>query len=34
VTAHLERGEGHLSVGLGALERMVDELVSAAARKS
>ena len=33
VTVHLEQGEGHLSVGLGALDRMLDELVSAAARK-
>jgi pimeloyl-ACP methyl ester carboxylesterase len=24
---HLERGEGHLSVGLGAIDRMLDELV-------
>lgn len=31
VTAHLEEGEGHLSVGVGALDRMLDELVSAAA---
>jgi pimeloyl-ACP methyl ester carboxylesterase len=30
VTAHLELGEGHLSVGLGALEPMLDELVAAA----
>ena len=29
-SVHLEEGEGHLSVGIGALERMVDELVSAA----
>jgi pimeloyl-ACP methyl ester carboxylesterase len=28
-TAHLEQGEGHLSVGIGALDRMLDELVSA-----
>jgi pimeloyl-ACP methyl ester carboxylesterase len=28
-TAHLEPGEGHLSVGLGALDRMLDELVGA-----
>jgi hypothetical protein len=28
-SAHLEEGEGHLSVGLGALDRMLDELVSA-----
>jgi pimeloyl-ACP methyl ester carboxylesterase len=27
VVAHLEQGEGHLSVGLGALDRMLDELV-------
>jgi pimeloyl-ACP methyl ester carboxylesterase len=27
VTAHLERGEGHLSIGVGALDRMLDELV-------
>ena len=27
--AHLEEGEGHLSVALGALDRMLDELVSA-----
>jgi pimeloyl-ACP methyl ester carboxylesterase len=25
-SAHLEEGEGHLSVGLGALDRMLDEL--------
>lgn len=31
VAAHLERGEGHLSVGLGALEPMLDELLGAAA---
>jgi pimeloyl-ACP methyl ester carboxylesterase len=30
-TVHLERGEGHLSIGLGALDRMLDELVGAAA---
>jgi pimeloyl-ACP methyl ester carboxylesterase len=29
-SAHLEKGEGHLSVGLGALDRMLDELLSAA----
>ena len=29
-SAHLEEGEGHLSVGLGALDRMLDELVGAA----
>jgi pimeloyl-ACP methyl ester carboxylesterase len=28
-TVHLEDGEGHLSVGIGALDRMLDELVSA-----
>ena len=28
-SAHLEQGEGHLSVGLGALDRMLDELVGA-----
>jgi pimeloyl-ACP methyl ester carboxylesterase len=27
--AHLEQGEGHLSVGLGALDRMLDELTAA-----
>ena len=27
VTAHLEQGEGHLSIGLGAMERMFDELL-------
>jgi pimeloyl-ACP methyl ester carboxylesterase len=27
--AHLEEGEGHLSVGLGALDRMLDELTEA-----
>lgn len=26
-TAHLERGEGHLSIVIGALDRMLDELV-------
>jgi pimeloyl-ACP methyl ester carboxylesterase len=26
VTAHLEAGQGHLSIGLGALDRMLDEL--------
>jgi pimeloyl-ACP methyl ester carboxylesterase len=29
-SAHLKEGEGHLSIGLGAMERMLDELVSAA----
>jgi pimeloyl-ACP methyl ester carboxylesterase len=28
-SVHLEEGEGHLSVGLGALDRMLDELVTA-----
>jgi pimeloyl-ACP methyl ester carboxylesterase len=28
VTAHLEEGEGHLSIGVGALDRMLDELVA------
>jgi pimeloyl-ACP methyl ester carboxylesterase len=28
-TVHLEDGEGHLSVGIGALDRMLDELVTA-----
>jgi pimeloyl-ACP methyl ester carboxylesterase len=28
-SAHLEHGEGHLSVALGALDRMLDELVAA-----
>jgi pimeloyl-ACP methyl ester carboxylesterase len=28
--AHLEDGEGHLSIGLGAMDRMLDELVAAA----
>jgi len=32
VTAHLEQGEGHLSVGIGALDRMFDELVAAGGR--
>ena len=27
VTAHLEPGEGHLSIAIGALDRMLDELV-------
>ena len=27
-TAHLEQGEGHLSVGVGALDRMFDELMT------
>jgi pimeloyl-ACP methyl ester carboxylesterase len=29
-TVHLEQGEGHLSIGLGALDRMLDELTAAA----
>ena len=28
-SVHLEEGEGHLSIGIGALDRMLDELVSA-----
>jgi pimeloyl-ACP methyl ester carboxylesterase len=28
--AHLEDGEGHLSIGLGAMDRMLDELIAAA----
>lgn len=28
-SVHLEEGEGHLSVGIGALDRMLDELVRA-----
>ena len=28
VTAHLERGEGHVSMGLGALDSMLDELTA------
>ncbi len=28
-SAHLEEGEGHLSVGLGAIDRMLDELIAA-----
>jgi hypothetical protein len=31
-SAHLEPGEGHLSVALGAIDRMLDELVAAAHR--
>jgi pimeloyl-ACP methyl ester carboxylesterase len=29
VAAHLEEGEGHLSIGIGAIDRMLDELLSA-----
>jgi pimeloyl-ACP methyl ester carboxylesterase len=29
-SAHLEDGEGHLSIGLGALDRMLDELMTTA----
>jgi pimeloyl-ACP methyl ester carboxylesterase len=29
VSAHLEQGEGHLSIGLGAIEPMLDELIEA-----
>jgi pimeloyl-ACP methyl ester carboxylesterase len=32
VAAHLEEGEGHFSVGLGALDRMLDELIKAGSR--
>jgi pimeloyl-ACP methyl ester carboxylesterase len=32
VTAHLQDGEGHLSLGVGALDRMLDELAAATAR--
>jgi pimeloyl-ACP methyl ester carboxylesterase len=28
-TVHLEQGPGHLSIGVRALDRMLDELVSA-----
>jgi pimeloyl-ACP methyl ester carboxylesterase len=28
-SSHLEQGEGHLSIGLGAIERMLDQLISA-----
>jgi pimeloyl-ACP methyl ester carboxylesterase len=28
VTAHLERGQGHLSIAVGSIDRMLDELVS------
>lgn len=31
-SAHLEDGEGHLSIGLGALDRMLDELTTTAGR--
>ena len=31
-SAHLQQGEGHLSVGLGALDRMLDALVAAGSR--
>jgi pimeloyl-ACP methyl ester carboxylesterase len=27
-TAHLEADEGHLSIGIGAIDRMLDELVT------
>ena len=27
-TAHLEPAEGHLSIGVGALDRMLDELIT------
>lgn len=32
-SVHLEEGEGHLSLMLGALDRMLDELVSAASQR-
>jgi pimeloyl-ACP methyl ester carboxylesterase len=28
VVAHLEQGEGHLSIGVGATDRMLDELTT------
>jgi len=31
-SAHLQAGEGHLSIGIGALDRMLDGLLSSAAR--
>ena len=30
--AHLEEGEGHLSVGVGSLDRMLDELTATASQ--
>lgn len=33
VVVHLQQGEGHLSIGLGALERMFDELISSSTGK-
>jgi hypothetical protein len=27
-TAHLEAGEGHLSIGIGSIDRMLDEMVT------
>jgi pimeloyl-ACP methyl ester carboxylesterase len=32
-TAHLEQGEGHLSIGVGAVDRMLDELVMTLPRR-
>jgi pimeloyl-ACP methyl ester carboxylesterase len=32
VTAHLEPGEGHLSIGIGALDRILDELTATPSR--
>lgn len=29
VSAHLEQGQGHLSIALGSLDRMLDELIEA-----
>lgn len=34
VVAHLEAGEGHLSIGIGAMERMLRELIAAARGRS
>lgn len=31
-TSHLEHGQGHLSIGLGAIDRMLDELMTASGR--
>jgi pimeloyl-ACP methyl ester carboxylesterase len=31
-SVHLEEGEGHVSIGIGALDRMLDELIAAARR--
>jgi hypothetical protein len=29
-SVHLEQGEGHLSIGVGAIDRMLDELIDIA----